>query len=110
MTKDIKKASAHFRSGNSLLITVNQGSRFAQVLGTIDNMMIVEYTMPAGTTALQIMHNDEDGAFGRSVSYKSCPKKWIQAIRDGSGGWKGICQRNGLINFPDKLNMKGDDK
>ncbi len=109
-----------YEAGDHMKLWVNQGERTAWVLGTLNDLMIVEYEMPAGTTALNILKNEKDynQNFGwhddeklpngrakyypKSVSYKSCPDKWIQAIREGCGCWEGICQRNGLVPFPDE--------
>ena len=91
-----------YKSGQRISIWVNQGERDAWVLCTLEDQIIVEYEMPSGTTALNILQNAVDVKFVKSVSYKSCPKKWIQAIRDGVGSWEGICQRNGQIDFPEQ--------
>jgi len=95
-----------YQSGDWLYVLVNQGKRDALVLGTLGEQIIVEYTMPSGTTALLIVEQgDRADRFGKrikGISYKSCPKKWIQAIRDGVGSWEGICQRNGQIDFPEE--------
>ena len=89
-----------YESGSSFSLFINQGYRDTLVLGTIGDLMIVEYKMPSGTPGLNIMYNSYTNAYRQSVSYNSCPKKWIQVIRDGVGEWQGNCQRNGLISFP----------
>ena len=94
--------SGHYQSGDAMTLFVNQGERDACVLGTIDDHMIVEYEMPSGTTAMQILKNDNGADHVRSVSYTSCPKIWIQAISDGVGGWKGNSQSSGYIDFPEE--------
>ena len=95
-----------YQVGDWLYVLVNQGKRDAWVLGILGEQIIVEYTMPSGTTALLIVkQGDRADRFGKrikGISYKSCPKKWIQAIRDGVGSWEGICQRNGQIDFPEE--------
>ena len=102
IAEDSQKSVLPYKSGQRISIWVNQGERDAWVLGTLEDQIIVEYEMPSGTTALNILQNAVDVKFVKSVSYKSCPKKWIQAIRDGVGSWEGICQRNGQIDFPEQ--------
>ena len=92
--------TGYFQGGDAMTLFINQGERDALVLGTIDELMIVEYEMPNGTTALQILKNEKSVSYGRSVSYASCPKKWLKAIRNGVGDWEGNCQRNGYVDFP----------
>ena len=100
--------TGYYQSGDAMTLFVNQGERDACVLGTIDDHMIVEYEMPSGTTAMQILKNEKSAGDGycrafshvRSVSYTSCPKIWIQAISDGVGVWKGNSQYGGYIDFP----------
>ena len=96
----MKITTGYYQSGDAMTLFVNQGERDACVLGTIDDHMIVEYEMPSGTTALQILNNEKGAFFVRSVSYTSCPKIWIQAIIDGVGGWKGNSQYGGYIELP----------
>jgi hypothetical protein len=86
-------------AGDSLDVWINQGHREALVLGVIGDQMIVEYEMPAGTTAMLVMNRDESG-WAKSVSYKTCPKKWIEAIRKGQAGWSGISQSGQTYDFP----------
>ena len=102
IAEDSQKSVLPYKAGDRLFIWSNQGERGAWVLGTLEDQIIVEYEMPSGTTALNILQNAVDVKFVKSVSYKSCPKKWIQAIRDGVGSWEGICQRNGQIDFPEE--------
>lgn len=96
MTRDF------YIAGDLMTLFINQGERDVWVLGTIDNQMIVEYEMPSGTTAMQMLKNEKGAGHIRSVSYTSCPKKWIQAIRDGVGSWEGNSQSGGHINFPEE--------
>ena len=91
----------YYRCGNWLSIFVNQGLRDAWILGIIGDQMIVEYEMPSGTTALTIFNTHKQAIeYVRSVSYKSCPKIWIQAIKDGQGEWQGNSQ-SGEVRFPE---------
>ena len=102
IAEDSQKSVLPYETGDRIYIWVNQGERRARVLGTLDDLMIVEYEMPAGTTALYILKNDDDVKFVKGVSYKSCPKKWIQAIRDGVGSWEGVSQgKSGYNHNPE---------
>ena len=55
----------YYEVGEYFCIDINQGTRDAIILGTLDGEMIIEYTMPAGTTALQIMKNEKGIAHGK---------------------------------------------
>ena len=95
-----------YQVGDWLYVLVNQGKRDAWVLGILGEQIIVEYTMPSGTTALLIVkQGDRADRFGKrikGISYKSCPKKWIQAIRDGVGSWEGVSQgKSGYNHNPE---------
>jgi len=90
-----------YESGDNITLFRNQGDRDAWVLGTLGDQMIIEYEMPSGTTALNILMNRNGADYVRSVSYTSCPKIWIKAIEDGVGCWEGISQGVGLIRFPE---------
>lgn len=86
--------------GQDLQVWVNQGMRDAIVLGVIEDEMIVEYEMPAGTTAMLVMPRDFSRNWGRSVSYSRCPKKWLKAIFHGTGWWTGRSQTGTEYAFP----------
>jgi len=100
-----QKSVLPYEAGDRIYIWVNQGERGAWVLGTLEDQIIVEYEMPSGTTALRILQNADyvnEHKFGKGVGYKSCPKKWIQAIRDGVGGWEGVSQgKSGYNHNPE---------
>ena len=90
----------YLNAGDDMQVFVNQGWRDAMVLGVDEGMMIVEYEMPAGTTAMLLM--PRDGSYqGKSVSYRTCPKKWINAIRLGCNSWTGISQTGTTYDFPE---------
>lgn len=90
-----------YEAGDSLEVFVNQGNREAVVLGVIDDQMMVEYEMPAGTTAMLLMPNEIGGQnWGKSVSYRTCPNKWIKAIFHGTGWWSGKSQTGTEYPFP----------
>lgn len=87
-------------AGDNVEIWVNQGMRDAVVLGTHDDLAIAEYEMPAGTTALTVLPRDGGKNWGKSVSYRTCPKYWIKAIREGVNGWEGRSQTGKTYEFP----------
>jgi hypothetical protein len=88
-------------AGDTLEVFVNQGMRDAIVLGVIDDEMIIEYEMPAGTTAMLVLPRDNNSqSCGKSVSYRTCPKKWIKAIFHGTGWWTGRSQTGNEYPFP----------
>lgn len=60
-----------WKAGDRLQVHVNQGWREAWVLAVIDDEALVEYRMPAGTTAMQIIQNNKRCPYGPSVSYRS---------------------------------------
>jgi hypothetical protein len=63
--------------------------------------MIIEYEMPAGTTAMLVLPRDNNSqSCGKSVSYRTCPKKWIRAISHGTGWWTGCSQTGNDYAFP----------
>lgn len=82
-------------AGDTFSIFVNQGEREGHVLAVLGDRALIEYEMPAGTTAMlfapavttwfnhspQFIHN-----YKMSVSYKQLPKKWLQAIVDQNNG------------------------
>lgn len=74
--------------GDTFLISVNQGNRKAMVLAVIGNQALIEYVMPAGSTALQIVTEGRE-QLGRSVSYPSVPTKWLRAIQEHGREWEG---------------------
>ncbi len=91
-----------YTPNDSLVLYVNQADREAYVLAVIGDEMLVEYEMPAGSSAL-VCISVKDGVLGmrRSFAYKSVPKKWIDAIRAADmTEWLGQCQRNGFVPFP----------
>jgi hypothetical protein len=72
-----------------LLIHVNQGERDAYVLAVVGDEALIEYEMPAGTTALWIIDaNNPSPGCKRNVSYKSCPKKWLEAMEEAGTVWE----------------------
>ena len=71
-------------------VFVNQGWRPASILAVLGEEALLEYEMPAGTTALWIIgRTDKHAAHRRNVSYRTCPIKWLKAIEDSGVPWTG---------------------
>jgi len=94
--------SMPYAANDGLSIWSNQAHRDATVLAVDGNELILEYEMPAGSTALlsYLVRNGELTRM-RNHSYKGCPKRWIRLIRAGGMNWTGQCQRNGRVPLPD---------
>ena len=109
-------------AGDETEVYVNQGWREARVLAVLGNKALVEYTMPAGTTALTIYEHAmgqllnskeiawavEYAPLGRSVSYRKLSKRWIRAMWEQGTEWQGNSQ-SGFHPFPkfnDQLNSR----
>ena len=75
-------------AGDTLDIWVNQGMREANVLARIGNKILVEYEMPAGSTALLFLIDGEPDK-RVNVTYRGLALKWLQAIRDQGQDWIG---------------------
>jgi hypothetical protein len=85
------------RPGYSCDIYVNHAMRKAYVLAIIGNEALIEYSMPAGTTALKIaeIRNGEING-GKTIPYKNLPLRWLKAIVDSGQSWEGNPQgKNG---------------
>jgi hypothetical protein len=76
-------------AGDYTTIFINQGEREATVLAVIGDEYMIEYEMPAGTTALAVLHNS--GGY-KSVSYLNVPLKWLRALTDAESDWLGTPQ------------------
>lgn len=84
------------KPGDTTTVFVNQGARPATCLATIGIQALIEYTMPAGKTALQVIDiRTEEPTPGRSVSYFSLPTKWLRAIVRAGMDWDGNPQQTG---------------
>lgn len=84
-TQALTCAEAKVAPGDDIDIFVNQGTRPGVVLATTSHQYLVEYTMPKGSTALQVFTVGVRG--GKTVSYRTLPKHWLQAIVDGGQDW-----------------------
>ncbi len=90
------------KPGDITTVLVNQGDRDATVLAVIGTKALIEYTMPAGSTGLQIIDLlTEAPTPGRSVGYRDLPTKWLQAVVDAGMDWEGQPQQTGSWR-PDK--------
>jgi hypothetical protein len=78
-----------WRPNDRLEVDVNQGVREAYVLAVLGDEALIEYEMPKGTTALWVVsrYNPDPGC-RRVISYRSCPKKWLDAITDAGTVWE----------------------
>ena len=80
-------------AGSYFTLEINQGKREAEVLAVIGAEALVEYTMPAGTSALHIMKTKTSRAElrahpgGTSISYAKLPIRWIEAATVQAGVW-----------------------
>ena len=93
---------AGFTANDSVTVWRNQADREAVVLAVIGDQVLVEYEMPKGTSAM-LLFNSIEGEFfdcGRSISYKTCPQKWVNAINAADMEWMGNSQ-TGYVAFPE---------
>lgn len=86
--------SMPYYANDSITEFVNQGERDGWVLAVIGNEMLIEYEMPAGSTAMvyYLIKNGEH-TNRRTISYATCPKRWIAAMREAKMTWVGMGQR-----------------
>lgn len=73
-----------------LTVDANQGEREAYVLAVIGDEALIEYEMPKGSTAMWVVNawNPEPGCI-RNIAYRSCPKKWHDAMEEAGTQWEG---------------------
>lgn len=93
-----------FEAGDFVEVYSNQAMRDGCVLATRGFEVLVEYEMPAGTSALVLFMplGNELGSPVRNYSYNRVPQCWIDAIRrSGQTHWIGMGQRSRTrIPFP----------
>lgn len=85
-----------FKAGDDTLVYSNQANRDAYVLAVLGEQVLIEYEMPAGTTALVLY-----AAMGEMLTHiKTIPhlglsQSWIDAIHDQGHAhlWIGMGQR-----------------
>jgi len=88
-----------WKPGDRLQLDVNQGWREAWVLAVVDDEALVEYRMPAGSTAMQIIQNNRRSNNGRSVNYRACPLFWQRAMRLAGVEWVGRSQTGRTVEM-----------
>ena len=83
-----------YTADDFMTVWVNQAPRDANVLAVIDDQILIEYAMPAGTSAL-LQYTIVGGRRRkmRNVNYNTCPKRWINAIHAAGNDWLGCGQR-----------------
>jgi len=67
------------KAGDIMRVWVNQAERVGEVLAVLDDMALVEYSMPKGTSALRFYHANRR-TFLAKISYLSLPTDWVAAI------------------------------
>lgn len=79
---------------DDFLLWVNQAWREAWVLARLDGKLLVEYTMPRGSTAMRLVFQDNLGRLClRNVSYKTIPLRWLKEMVDTGITWEGRPQQ-----------------
>jgi hypothetical protein len=73
-----------WQANSFMSVYVNQGNRDASVCARIDFNVLLEYEMPAGTTALRMvdLRNGRD----KTISYSQLSNKWWKAIQENGIG------------------------
>lgn len=87
----------------------NQLDREAIVLAVYMHKALIEYTMPNGTSALNIIHSNDVHGRGdyRSVSYYGLTLRWLKILVDQSASWEGRPQKGNPCPTPlDALSIK----
>ena len=64
------------RIGNHLQVFRNQGERWAEVVATSKNGFLVEYEMPNGTTALNVIKSLSRPNDYKTITYKKAFASW----------------------------------
>lgn len=71
------------KAGDTITIHANQAGRDGTIVARLGDEIMVEYTMPAGTSALRQINLNTGRE--KSVSYRSLTTKWGNAIEDQTG-------------------------
>lgn len=73
----------------------NQLDRAAYVLAVYKTKALIEYTMPNGTSALNIIDSDDVHGQGdyRSVSYYGLTMRWLKELIGTDMAWEGQPQK-----------------
>lgn len=95
--------------GQYARLIMNQGSRECTVLAQREDVLLVEYVMPSGVTALAfaqapLPHETTWNPLlsrlpKRPCSYRTLTKTWLSAVCAQRGTWKGISHA-GLVGTP----------
>lgn len=89
-----------YHTDETMEVYSNQADREATVLAVIGDEILVEYEMPAGSTAmLQFTVLGGELRKRKNVAYNTCPKRWIAAMVEQGMEWIGAGQR-GNVAFP----------
>lgn len=90
-----------YRANDAITYWSNQAHREATVLAVIEDEIILEYEMPAGTSALvkcNVRYGDLRGR--TNYSYNAVPRKWLMAILGADmTNWIGMGQRS-IVRIP----------
>jgi len=80
---------------DELKVFRNQLRREATVLAVLKKKALIEYAMPNGTTALNILQRDDILGVGpyRSVSYFGLTFLWLRALISCGAAWSGRPQK-----------------
>ncbi len=120
-----KPFSYHAKSLDQVLMSSNQGTRIARVLAVVGDRALVEYVLPSGITCLAFTLADTTAQVGtagvagkglhplpylgridlRPCTYRSLLKRWLVAVIQQSGSWRGNSFR-GKVPSPQKILAK----
>lgn len=83
-----------YGANDGLEVYSNQAMRDATVLAVLGDDILIEYEMPAGSTAL-LQYTVRGGELSamKNVNYNTCPKRWINEMRAENMDWIGRGQR-----------------
>lgn len=85
-----------FEATDDVIVEANQAGRDGYVLAVIGNRVLVEYEMPAGTSALVFFEAVGDQLYRlNTVPHRNLNQTWIDAMHDQGGAdyWIGKGQR-----------------
>jgi len=91
--------------GDTFDLWINQGNRPAVVLAAIGTKRLIEYEMPNKTTALRLVDIGDSDSRYRTMSYRSVPIKWLDAIVAAGTVWSGYPQKDKHDPIPDPAEM-----
>jgi hypothetical protein len=86
------------------MLDANQGEREALVLAVRGDKMLVEYEMPAGSTALRLL-SVEGNDRGRPIPYRNVSVVWLKAIVEAGQTWTGKPQQAGGKTMPSPADL-----